>query len=87
MFEGFSRGSGLSEPSREGLEEGGLLLLLWRSPAAVLTVGQLPHFEGPQFDLVDDGGVVGDSDIMRILGGDSMENFTSEYAWDLVLTF
>ena len=50
------------------------MLLLLRPNAALLTVGQLPHFEGPQLDLVDDGGVVGDGHVMRVLGGDSMAN-------------
>ena len=54
------------------------MLLLRRPPATLLTVGQLPHFEGPQLDLVDDGGVVGDGHVMRVLGGDSMENIMLE---------
>ena len=57
-----------------------------RPPAALLTVGQLPHFEGPQLDLVDNGGVVGHGHVMRVLGGETIENFISEYAWALVLT-
>ena len=37
------------------------------SPAPVLTVGQLPGLEGPQLDLVDDGAVVGDGDVVGVL--------------------
>ena len=37
------------------------------SPAPLLTVGQLPGLEGPQLDLVDDGAVVGDCDVVGVL--------------------
>ena len=56
-----------SKPSRDGLEQGLLLLLSCRLPAPLLTVGQLPRLEGPQLDLVDDGAVVGDGDVVGVL--------------------
>ena len=49
------------------MEQGGLLLLCRWPPAPLLTVGQLPRLEGPQLDLVDDGAVVGDGDVVGVL--------------------